>query len=202
MKTPATNAHFQALLDAEAEPLVLTIKAHHSIDSLLDEALHVRMPHAKELDLRRVSFLLKVDFLVGLGVMRKQLRPLFDKANSVRNRFAHDPHTEIDASDAGKLKQLLLSQRPKVVQPEFAHTDSPLEILRMLFAVCYINLLAAYEDMVRRDVENIVSMQLAHEAVTRGAQQASPKTSVHDEFARRYAAFMERRHPGIALKRQ
>ncbi len=110
MLGPATTIkQFWAILKSPSDTLSLVIKAHHSIEAKIHELLEETLPRANKVELHRVGFLLKVDFLIGLGALNPSRRHLYELVNTVRNRFAHNPYAKFTEEDASKVKNAVRS---------------------------------------------------------------------------------------------
>lgn len=104
-----TRTEFWSILKSDLDQLSLVIKAHHSIEAKLHAALEERLPRANRVELHRVAFLLKVDLLIGLGLFSPKLRHIFELANAIRNRFAHNPYAAFSEEDATKVRNAVRS---------------------------------------------------------------------------------------------
>jgi hypothetical protein len=110
------------------------------------------LPRASKLEVERVGFLLKVDFLIGLGVLDSVYRHLYELVNTVRNRFAHNPYAEFNETDATKVKNAVRS-----INNDYPCKGDAKEILILLFHVVF--------DYTTRRVEQIVVDQLRDEVM-------------------------------------
>lgn len=110
---------FSALLIKETDALGLILKGHHGVESLLNASLIEALDESDALELSRITFLLKADLLIALGLLPKERRPLFNRLNTYRNKFAHDPHYIIDETFSEETSRLLLSLAPEPVTTEF-----------------------------------------------------------------------------------
>jgi len=88
MNVESIEKDFRTLVEGETDLLNLVVKLHFSIDKVLDKTLFEALPMANLMELRRVSFLLKFDFLSALSVLSSDVRKFFDCCNSIRNTFA------------------------------------------------------------------------------------------------------------------
>ncbi|WP_209439633.1 hypothetical protein, partial [Buttiauxella noackiae] len=77
---------FYELFDKDESELSLVIKGHFAIDSIIDEVLHMALDNSNSLELKRISFILKVDILISLGLLNADCKPLFNNINKVRNK--------------------------------------------------------------------------------------------------------------------
>lgn len=191
---------FNALLDGSPDLLSLVVKSHYSIDKLLDFVVLLRIPKADAIEFRRVAFLLKVDLATGMGLFREDLRPIFNLINTVRNRFAHDPYASFSEKDMQNAKNVLWSRTPMVVPESFKGETDPRTVLETLFAVGFVNAVAAYEIACRHNAEVRITNEMAIETVSNRRQGREAGLSVKDEFRFRLREFMSKHHPEIELE--
>lgn len=189
--------NFFKLLDEENDFLSLVVKSHYSIDKMLDLALFECLPQADALELKRVSMLLKVDFLTALGGLGLGTRKLFELVNSLRNTFAHDPYATFDEKDELKVVRALTCHKPPLVPENFESEVIGDNVIKTLFAVCFLQAWVVFEKSCKRKVSNIVASQLVSEAL--GEKKKSPPDSmtVQERFAERCKKLMAELYPGI-----
>jgi hypothetical protein len=190
------ESDFFSLIDVEDEYLPLVVKCHYAIDKMLDRALTETLPQASAIELKRISFLLKVDFLTALGGLRPHTRKLFELANTVRNKFAHDPYAEFAVGDAAKAKSLLCSHVPVLVPERFKEEEDFQDILKTLFSVCFLQASVAYGNTCRQKVSNIVAQQLVQETIS-PLKIRTRSIPIHDDFENRCKLIMTELYPGV-----
>lgn len=191
------ESQITTVFDESSDLLSLVVKSHYSIDELLNVLLVEALPNADAVELKRVSFLLKVDFAIGLGVLRADLRPVFNKINAVRNSFAHNPYSEFSEKDASNTVNILLARDPKIVPDDFGCTANPRDVLETLFAVAFINLSVAYERFCIWKAESRVANQMAMEVIATGKRRENDRYSVREEFEERLRSHLNKHYPGI-----
>jgi hypothetical protein len=209
MNGPATTREeFWGILRAPSDTLSLVIKAHHSIEARLHEALEERLPRADRIELRRVGFLLKVDFLIALGVLSPQMRHIFELVNVIRNRFAHDPYASFTEDDATKVKSAVRS-----IDKKYPCSGDASEILLLLLHVVFDYSTRRFEEIV---IERLRSQALQEMMTDRSWQEPHPSgielppiteemlKEVHDEMepeiVKRVTKKLSEQHPMIRLK--
>lgn len=131
--TTLTEKEFWKTLETGSDILSVVVRSHHLIENVLNESLSEALPLSDALEIGRISFLLKADFLVAFGILRKDIRPVFACMNTIRNRFAHNPNSEFSERDALDARNLLVSRDPPAVPPSFAQEQDSMEILRHVF---------------------------------------------------------------------
>lgn len=188
---------FASLLRETPDLLSLIVKAHYSIDGLLDEVLKEALPNADAMEIERVSFLLKTDFLTGLGVLRSDLRPIFNLLNNIRNRFAHNPYAVFSDKDGRDARNILLSREQAVVPEKFRNEENPREILETLFYVGFINVVVAFERLCQYKAEMHVTNQLVDEYLSKVKTPEHDSLSVHERFEVRLRQYLDDRYPGM-----
>jgi len=192
-----TTEDFQAMLSQCGEFLSLVIKSHHSIDQLLNLTLEEALPRATSVELKRVSFLLKVDFTIGLGILRPEFRPIYNSINSVRNNFAHDPYAEISEDNARKTLSTLKGIRPKILPDEFCNPFEIRNVMETLFAIGFINLQVAYEALCVRKAESLIAGQMLTEALSENGRLNRAHVSAKEDFQIRIGSYLSQNYPGI-----
>lgn len=200
MNVESIEKDFRALVESETDLLNLVVKLHHSIDKVLDKALSESLPQANAMELRRVSFLLKVDFLSALQVLSLEVRPYFDFCNSIRNTFAHNPYATFQAKDVVKAKSLLLSFSRPLVPKSFKEEKDNVEVLKTLFAVCFLQVVVSYEKVCKQKVLNLISSEMAHEAATGAGRKFKEGMSVYEEMEHRCIERLSVLYPAIEPK--
>jgi hypothetical protein len=189
MQRVLRDEEFQLEMKKARQPLVLVIKAHYYIDVLLTAFLTVALPQASAMELERVSLLLKFDFLSGLGFLPKELRPVFDKINSIRNKFAHNPNYKLTKRDRESAINVLFTL-PIKIAPEGLKTEKNVtESLRNLFVIAYVDLMVAVEKAYRSRVEMAVIAKIADDVLKKKKNKNRP----NDMPAREYAEWLVNR---------
>jgi hypothetical protein len=196
-----TQEEFWIILKAPNDTLSLVIKAHHSIEVKIQEAFSHVLPRSNKLEVERVGFLLKVDFLIGLGVLEPSVRHLYELVNTVRNRFAHNPYAEFTESDATKVKNAVHS-----VDKNYPCNGDAKAILILLFHVVF--------DYTTRCVEQRVIDALQSEAMNEmmkerpetpglppipDAMLREVQAELDAELTKRVGEKLAARHPTIKL---
>ncbi len=154
------NLHwFSTFIQNEQDALGLILKGHHSIENFLNASLIEALYESDALELSRIAFLLKADLLIALGLIPRERRPLFNRLNTYRNKFAHDPHYKIDEAFSEETSRLLLSLAHALVTSEFlSHPDEGTRFIperRLVFicwATCLHTLSAACKKKIAHDV--------------------------------------------------
>lgn len=131
------------MMQGASDHLSLIVRAHHSIEARIQEALEHELPRANALELRRVAFLLKVDFLVAMGIFHPKFRALFEQVNSIRNRFAHDPYAMWDSADGAKVKSSI-----KAIDPTYPCEGYDGDSLKVLLHVVFDYATRKYNDRI------------------------------------------------------
>ena len=196
MDATSIEEHMLDAVSNEENTLILIIKCHYSIDKILEIALNEVLPQSDAIELKRVSLLLKVDFLTALGGLNPQTRKLFDIANSIRNKFAHDPFAQITDADTKKTQQALVSHIPPLVPKEFKEENSPSIILRTLFSVCFLQAAVAYENSCKKKIEYEISMEMAKE-FTPANRVRTDRISIMEEFKNRCESLRSVKYPKV-----
>lgn len=100
-------------LSAE-DPLGLVIRAHIYVESALIRLIETALIKRDALDVTRWRFPLKVRLAVALGRIDPSDRPAYDALNRLRNRFAHDLHTELCDQDERDLYNTLSDKQRQI----------------------------------------------------------------------------------------
>jgi hypothetical protein len=167
------------------QPLVLVIKAHHYIDVLLTAFLTVALPQASAMELERVSLLLKFDFLSGLGLLQKELRPVFDQVNSIRNKFAHNPNYKLTRKDRNNAVNVLFTVPIKIDLEDLRTEKNVTESLRNLFLTAYVLVMISVENAYRNKVKMDVAMKFVDDILEKRS-----KSRPNDMNASEYAEWL------------
>jgi len=189
------KSHFTTVYEEESDLLSLVVKAHYSIDELLNVVIVEALPNADAVELKRISFLLKVDFVIGLGILRSDLRPIFNKINAIRNSFAHNPYWDFSEKDALNTVNILTAPSPKVIPDDCECPLDPLKVLKTLLGVGFINLTVAYERYCIGKAKMQVINEMATETVTTGGCRGRGRYSVQEEFEERLRAYLNKHYP-------
>jgi hypothetical protein len=117
-------------------------------------------PH--ELELERLTFPLKLDLAIALGIIPSDIRPLFLKLNKIRNTFAHNSRASFDSPEAQELLGTMPAPHRDSVRDYLAAAQTPRDILRIAFVVAFYQAKGAAEHVrarkqrlaeLRRDTE-------------------------------------------------
>lgn len=103
---------FSTLISKEPDALGLILKGHHAVENMLNASLIEALHESDALELSRISFLLKTDLLIALGLISRTQRPLFNRLNNYRNKFAHNPHYTIEEAYSDETSRQLQSLAP------------------------------------------------------------------------------------------
>lgn len=79
------------------------IRAHAYVDSSLRHLIRECLPEPRALDIERISFALKVQLAIALGIVPTDFEPPLKKLNSLRNKIAHQVKADITDTDAKNL---------------------------------------------------------------------------------------------------
>ena len=131
------------MIEEASDDLSLVVRAHHSIETRIQEALEHELPRERAVELRRVAFLLKVDFLVAFGIFHPKFRPLFEQVNTIRNRFAHDPYATWEANDSAKADSSI-----KAIDPGYPCESYGGDSLEVLLHVVFDYATRRYNDRI------------------------------------------------------
>lgn len=181
---------FESGMETACDELSLVIKGFHAIEKRIEAALLNALPVPEGIELRRVSFLLKVDILASLGFLRPDQRPLFDKTNAVRNTYAHDPNKIF--SDVDQF-QLLGSLRAHVPGFKDSEAPNPAESLKCLFTVTYLHSYLALERAVKARAGNYVAG--LYVAEVRKKTLSRPLPEVDQEIEKKLREFLGENSP-------
>lgn len=197
MNVETIEKDFKALVEGETDLLNLVVKLHFAIDKILDKALFEALPMANAMELKRVSFLLKFDFLSALSVLSSDVRKIFDCCNSIRNTFAHNPYATFQDKDVDKAKSILLSHQRPLVPKSFGTEKDGVKVLKTLFTVCFLQVVVSYEKLCRQKVLNLITSEMTLEAATGKERKFLGEMSVHEEFEHRCVERLSVLYPAI-----
>jgi hypothetical protein len=152
-----TTEEFSMMIQGASDTLSLVVRAHHSIETRIQETLEHELPRANALELRRVAFLLKVDFLIALEIFHPKFRPLFEQVNTIRNRFAHDPYSTWEPADGAKVKSSI-----KAIDPTYPCEGYDGDSLKVLLHVVFDYATRKYNDRIAERLR----AQTLHEMMT------------------------------------
>lgn len=141
------------LIEEATDPLLLFIKGHHFVDLALNAALTEALPKADSVELTRIAFLLKADFGMALGLMQEEMRPLFSRLNSYRNKFAHAPMYVIDAAYSAETLRMVQALFPKILEGvDPPTTPKTLHAERRLIFGCYVLSMYGLREACKRHI--------------------------------------------------
>ena len=141
-----TTDDFSRVIQEASANLSLVVRAHHSIETRIQETLEHELPRASAVELRRVAFLLKVDFLVAFGIFQPQYRSLFEQVNTIRNRFAHDPYATWGPAEGAKVKSSI-----KTIDPTYPCEGYGGDSLKVLMHVVFDYATRKYNARILKD---------------------------------------------------
>lgn len=129
---------FDDAITSAGDSLTRIVRAHFAIDKMLDALLQLLLPRADRLEVHRIAFLLKIDFLIALGALGQEARPVLLALNSARNKVAHDPFYEFNESDAKDSKNTVRSTMPQLLIDGWRDEADATENLRWLLVACFV----------------------------------------------------------------
>jgi hypothetical protein len=108
-RLPDTISHEDRMLGAQFitatsgdDDLAIIIRAHLYLESTLSLLIEEHLVEPGALEVDRLNFSTKVGLAVALGALPITLREPLQMANSLRNRFAHDIHAQVSASQVDR----------------------------------------------------------------------------------------------------
>jgi len=149
---------FTTFFQNEPDGLGLILKGHHAIETFLNASLIEALYESDALELSRIAFLLKADLLIALGLIPRQQRPLFNRLNAYRNKFAHDPHHKIDETYSEETSKLLQSLAPLVFET-FNEPDDRTDLIpeRRLVFICWAGCMHTLTAACKKNIAGEVS---------------------------------------------
>lgn len=81
-------------------PFELVIRAAGLIERSIEAAIAAAMPTPHEIELRRSSWSLKLDLVIGLGMLPHEMGGMVRQLLDVRHRIAHDYNATVSLADA------------------------------------------------------------------------------------------------------
>jgi hypothetical protein len=109
-----TNSEVYEFINSD-DLFVLSIKGHQAIETALNFTISEGFVQPHVLEVKKINFMLKVDLAVAMGILDSNLRPIFEKINSIRNRFAHQRKSTVEEKEGKDLFNLLPAEFRKVV---------------------------------------------------------------------------------------
>lgn len=148
---------FVTFIENEPGALGLFLKGHHGVENLLNASLIEALPESDAIELSRITFLLKVDLLIALGLISRIQRPLFNRLNNYRNKFAHNPHFQIDDTYSEETSKLIHSLAP--VAEKFEQSDERIDLIpeRRLVFICWAGCLHTLTAACKRNIASEVT---------------------------------------------
>jgi len=127
------NKALLAILNA-GDPLVQIVRGHQAVDEALSAAVAEALaePHAVEID--RMSFGLKLDLAVALGVLHRESSPAYVSLNRIRNAFAHRSTATLDDR---AVRDLYASLSPRQRATVDGSEPAPLDVRKVIAALFF-----------------------------------------------------------------
>ncbi len=138
-RLPSAREFFPAVNDRDA--MKKTIRVHMLIERALVRHIRKALPHPKAIDLKPLPFLVKVDLAIALGQLRADLRGSLSGANSIRNKYAHEPATRLTAKMTTDLWNALPLRLQGELQALFRRRFSrqPKSMLTQVLGILYLD---------------------------------------------------------------
>ncbi|TDN58459.1 hypothetical protein [Scandinavium goeteborgense] len=150
---------YMDMIEATDDELSVVIKGHYGLEDIIEKILTVSIPSSDALDFKRITFILKVDLLISLGVLDRTFKPMFNFINSIRNKFAHNPYSLFEEKDAVKIKTILMQQ--KVFNHLLLNSIQPKDVLKDSLCCAY----ALIEAILKNKYKEIHAAKLVNERV-------------------------------------
>jgi len=144
---------FKLAIESAPNNLTVILRSHHAIEAELHSALGLYLVLSPRLELRKIPFLTKVDLLISLGSLNPIFYPFFAEVNLLRNRFAHNPDTELLEEDQIKIKNLFSSCTVDLAPKDWELT-TPGRALGALLQSVYLGVRFCYEQGVNQRVQS------------------------------------------------
>ncbi len=185
--TPTSSEEFLAIANS-TDLLNLVIRGHQAIESVLNAVIaeSLQTPHALEIE--RLSFVLKVDLGVAMGIITPDSRPSLLKLNGVRNRFAHRSNASLDQKVAADLYTTLSASQRFAAGKDIGPTSDPFEVLRHVMAVLFVEA----ENTLDKLRDGKLEIQIWHE-MAQDVLKKSPVQRPDSPYQRRVAEDFQRR---------
>lgn len=163
------------------------------LNASLIEALH----ESDALELSRITFTLKTDLLIALGLLPRQQKPLFERLNSYRNKFAHNPYHQIDKSYSNETLKLLCSLAPDIYK-RFNEDDIDKEDLfaeRMLLFVCWADCMHTLTASCKKNIAGAVSARAVETFGKSGLKYPFDDEGIGNHWKQCEAELLKERYP-------
>lgn len=193
---------FELLIRHEPDALDLILKGHHAVETFLNGSLIESLYESDALELSRIAFLLKTDLLIALGFIPKTRRPLFNRLNSYRNKFAHDPHYKIEKEYSDETSRLLQSLEPDIFELMFELEISEEKDFiseRRLVFICWATCIHCLCAACKSNIACSVSGR-AIEKMQRGVKVFSNGNSIGNHWKECEAELLKERYPTFFSK--
>jgi hypothetical protein len=123
------------------------IKSHLVLELILDAILKELVLTDQKLEIKRLSFALKLDLCYTLvPPMDTEIKPLLLKINKVRNDFAHNHDAKFGESEAVALLNIVPIECRKTLKC-FKNITTPIQIWHACFYCSYITLNIAFSQL-------------------------------------------------------
>lgn len=106
------------------EPWQQLIQAHLYLDHTIGELLADAMPAPNAVELGRMGFHQKLQLVEGFALLPAALIPAVRKANSLRNKIAHDLNFELSQEDQASLIGLMAKEHQEAAR-DYKRDDTP-----------------------------------------------------------------------------
>jgi hypothetical protein len=136
---PSTREFLPAVNDKDA--MKKTIRVHMLIERALIRHIRKALPHPEAIDLKPLPFLVKVDLAIALGQLRADLRGSLAGANSIRNKYAHEPATRLTAKMTTDLWNAVPSRLQGELHAIFRRkfSSQPKTMLTQVLGILYLD---------------------------------------------------------------
>jgi len=133
---PLTHQQFLTLIGAP-DILTIVLRGQQAVEGVLDAAISEALPEPHALEIEKLSFALKADLALALGVIRADSRGAFLALSRLRNRFAHSLTAEFEQREAADLENALSNWQRQLVGHEPFPLADPRNLLRRVIAVLF-----------------------------------------------------------------
>ena len=156
-----------------SDQLSVAIRGHQLLEMILNIAINesLSIPHA--LEVRKLSFILKIDLGIALGLIPHGMRGGFAKINEFRNRFAHDPAAKITEKESKDFYNSLPSSGLFPPGESYEELGDPLEAFRNCCAVLFFSLERIVQHIRDQKLYEVALNEVATEILQRGGTIAA-----------------------------
>jgi len=177
-----TDEEIQGLA-ATSDVFRYAVVGFSAIETAVEELIAQALLTSHRVELQKMTFGLKLDLAIGLGLMHRDSKGLHTKLSKIRNSYAHEFKTGIDFCSAAELKSCFSDYQRSIAENHFNEASDFESTLRVAFVSAFYEIKDAISRQEARKAHRAETL-LHIQAVLAATEPPAEEITKGDGFAR------------------